>query len=203
MSEPNNPHDAFFKHYLSQPSVAMDFLRQHLPAEILDLIDLSQLRLEKDSFIDEKLRSYFSDLIYTTHTHFDSALRIAFLHEHKSYPDNWVDFQVLRYKMGYWVQEFEQIHAKAEEGQEKQTGKLTPIVVLLVYHGKESWQVDFRFARHFNGMETPNSPLSKVLGRYIPDFEPHLINISEMADEAIQGEVVTRLFVLVLNSSFR
>jgi predicted transposase YdaD len=30
----SNPHDAFFKHYLSQPSVARDFLRQHLPLAV-------------------------------------------------------------------------------------------------------------------------------------------------------------------------
>lgn len=58
-----NPHDAFFKHYFSQPAVAADFLRHHLPAEVTALLDLGQLRLEKDSFVDEKLRSYFSDMI--------------------------------------------------------------------------------------------------------------------------------------------
>lgn len=63
-----NPHDAFFKQYLSQPAVARDFLQQYLPADLTALLDLSQLRLEKDSFVDEKLRSYFSDLIYTTMT---------------------------------------------------------------------------------------------------------------------------------------
>ena len=30
-NEPVNPHDAFFKQYLSHPQVAVDFLRQHLP----------------------------------------------------------------------------------------------------------------------------------------------------------------------------
>ena len=205
-----NPHDAFFKHYLSQPAVAVDFLRQYLPGEVLTLIDLTQLRLEKDTFVDEKLRGHFSDLIYSTVTRFNTALRIAFLYEHKSYPDEWVDFQSLRYLVGYWVQEFDQLNAKpfaTEKAQEqarqnKQPQTLTPIVVLLVYHGKEAWQVELRFARHFSGMEDANSPLSQALGRYVPDFEPHLINISSMSDEAIQGEVVTRLFVLVLKHIF-
>ena len=202
--EQNNPHDAFFKQYLSQPSMAIDFLRQHLPAEIFDLLDLSQLRMEKDSFVDEKLRSYFSDLIYSTSTRFNSDLRIAFLYEHKSYTDDWVDFQVLRYKLGYWVQEFEQLNAEADKatGQQKRTRTLTPIVVLLVYHGKAAWQVNFRFARHFNGMEDETSPLSQALARYVPAFEPHFINLSTMSDEAIQGEVLTRMMSLVLKHIF-
>jgi hypothetical protein len=41
-----------------------------------------------------------------------------------------------------------------------------------------------------------------VLARYVPDFEPHVINVSTLDDAAIQGEVVTRLFVLVLKHIF-
>jgi predicted transposase/invertase (TIGR01784 family) len=106
-----NPHDAFFKHYLSRPDVAVDFLRQFLPAEVAALRDLTQLQMEKDSFVDERLREYFSDLISTTITREQTPVRIALLCEHKSYPDPWVTFQVLRYQVGYWVREFDQIHA--------------------------------------------------------------------------------------------
>jgi hypothetical protein len=51
-------------------------------------------------------------------------------------------------------------------------------------------------------MGDPTTPLAQVLARYVPDFEPHFINVSTMADDAIQGEVVTRLFVLVLKHIF-
>lgn len=204
-----NPHGAFFKHYLSQPAVAVDFLRQHLPAEITVLLDLHQLRLEKDSFVDEKLRSYFSDLIYTTSTRSATPVRIAFLREHKRYPDEWVDFQVLRYKVGYWVQEFEalqaaEVAAKTAEmpGRPQHRKTLTPILAVLVYHGAEAWNIQLRFARHLTGMEDPNAQLSQVLGRYVPDFEPHFVNLSTIADEAIRGKVATRMMVTVLKYIF-
>lgn len=212
-----NPHDAFFKQYLSQPAVARDFLQQYLPADLNVLLDLSQLRLEKDSFVDEKLRSYFSDLIYTAMTHDATPVCVAFLAEHKSYPDDWVDFQVLRYKVGYWVREFEAIHAaQAKQKAAKETGEstpgrvaqpqpcttLTPILVLLVYHGVPSWQIPLRFARHLTGMQDPASPLSQAMGRYVPDFEPHFVNISAMTDAAIRGEVTTRVLVTVLKYIF-
>jgi hypothetical protein len=51
-------------------------------------------------------------------------------------------------------------------------------------------------------MEDPTPPLAQVLARYVPDFEPHVINVSTLDDAAIQGEVVTRLFVLVLKHIF-
>ena len=210
-----NPHDAFFKQYLSQPTVAADFMRHHLPAEVTALLDLSQLRLEKDSFVDEKLRSYFSDLIYTTvtkptETTTATPVSIALLAEHKSYPDMWVDFQVLRYKVGYWVREFEAIEAAQKKQRTIENTRLspsrttlTPIIVLLVYHGQATWQIPLRFARHLTGMEDPDAPLAQVMGRYVPDFEPHFVNISTLADEAIRGEVATRLLVTVLKYIFR
>ena len=213
-----NPHDAFFKQYLSQPAVASDFLRNHLPAEVVALLNLNHLRLEKDSFVDEKLRSYFSDLIYTAMTHDANPVAVALLAEHKSYPDEWVDFQVLRYKVGYWVREFEAIEAEVEKqrAEAKSTAEaglpppartkarttLTPILVILVYHGKDEWQIPLHFARHLTGMEDPASPLSQVMGRYVPDFEPHFINISAMTDDAIRGEVTTRLMLTVLKYIF-
>jgi hypothetical protein len=51
-------------------------------------------------------------------------------------------------------------------------------------------------------MQDPESPLAKALAPYIPDFEPHLVNLTALPDEEIQGEVVTRLFVLVLKHIF-
>ena len=51
-------------------------------------------------------------------------------------------------------------------------------------------------------MEDPSSPLAQVMGRYVPDFEPHLVNVSTIADEAIRGEVTTRLIVTVLKYIF-
>ncbi len=50
-NEPVNPHDAFFKQYLSHPPVAADFLRHQLSAPVVDLLDLGQLQLAKDSLV--------------------------------------------------------------------------------------------------------------------------------------------------------
>ena len=124
----------------------------------------------------------------------------------------------MRYKVGYWVREFEAIEAEVEKqraeaksaaeaglpppARTKARTTLTPILVILVYHGKDEWQIPLRFARHLTGMEDPASPLSQVMGRYVPDFEPHFINISAMTDDAIRGEVTTRLMLTVLKYIF-
>ncbi|MEZ4727942.1 MAG: Rpn family recombination-promoting nuclease/putative transposase [Caldilineaceae bacterium] len=185
-------------------------MRTHLPAAVVALVDLTRLELAKDSFVDEQLRNHFSDLVYRTVTTEETPVAFSLLFEHKSYPDEWVDFQVLRYIMRMWEQEFAEIqaaHKAAKEAQAKpgrlaRIQTLTPILPLLVYHGKDEWKVSLRFARHLTGMQDPESPLAKALAPYVPDFEPHLINLTALPDEEIQGEVVTRLFVLVLKHIF-
>ncbi|MFN8488243.1 MAG: Rpn family recombination-promoting nuclease/putative transposase [Caldilineaceae bacterium] len=204
-NEPVNPHDAFFKQYLSYPHVAADFLRQHLPAELVQLLDLTQLQLQKDSFVDEQLRSHFSDLVYRTVTREQTPVAIALLFEHKSYPDEWVNFQLLRYQVQLWQQEFEQLQSAKVEKTDKRTAKkrtLTPILALLVYHGQDDWKVALRFSRHLTGLADADSPLAQTLARYVPDFEPYFVNLTALSDEALQGEIVTRLFSLVLKHIF-
>lgn len=60
-----DPHDTFFRQLLSEPSVAVDFVQNYLPAKIVPLLDLSQLRIEKDTFVDARLRKHFSDVLYS------------------------------------------------------------------------------------------------------------------------------------------
>ena len=50
------PHDALFKQFLTHPETAKDLLDIHLPAQLRDICDLTTLKLESGSFIEESLR---------------------------------------------------------------------------------------------------------------------------------------------------
>ncbi|EEJ8283448.1 Rpn family recombination-promoting nuclease/putative transposase, partial [Salmonella enterica subsp. enterica] len=58
------PHDAAFRQFLTQPEIARDFMELHLPAELRAICDLSTLKLESGSFVEDDLRQYFSDVLY-------------------------------------------------------------------------------------------------------------------------------------------
>lgn len=92
MSDITNPHDAFFKQFMTKPEIAADFLTQHLPAGVLALLDLTTLTEEKESFIDAHLRQHFSDVLYQVQTKRGKSVYIYQLFEHKSYSDPWVAF---------------------------------------------------------------------------------------------------------------
>ncbi len=60
-----NPHDAFFRQFLSRTEVARDFLQIHLPADIADRCQWDTLAIESSSFVEPDLRQYYSDIVYS------------------------------------------------------------------------------------------------------------------------------------------
>jgi len=189
MSQITNPHDAFFKQFLSKPEIAADLLTQHLPSELLALLDLPTLAEQKESFVDEALRSHFGDLLYQVQTKGGKPLYLYLLFEHKSYPDDDVAFQVLRYKVRIWEKEI----GKAK--------RLTPIIALVVYHGEVKWTVPKNFAGLFV-WEKDEQAIEAVLRHYLPEFAYHLVDLSALSDAEIQGGVWLRVFELLLKHIF-
>ena len=103
------PHNNFFHYALSHAHAARDLIQTHLPPNLVQLLDLHSLELQKDSFIDEDLRQSFSDLLYSVQ--FAGANdpsiegQVYLLFEHKSQSDPMTCFQLLRYivRMSYPV----------------------------------------------------------------------------------------------------
>ena len=46
-----DPHDTFLRQLLSEPKVAANFVQNYLPAEVVMLLDLAHLRIEKDTLV--------------------------------------------------------------------------------------------------------------------------------------------------------
>ena len=86
MDEINNPHDVYFRESLTRREIVQDFLRWHLPAELLAFVDLGSLEISKDSYVSKELRASYSDLVYQLRPRAlpDLALCVYMLFEHKS-----------------------------------------------------------------------------------------------------------------------
>ena len=98
----SNPHDRYFREIFSDPVVAQDLLRNYLPSQVVESLDLTTLVLQKESFIDEDLRQHFTDLLYTVQQRNGAPAQVYILFEHKSYPDRLTSFQLLRYLVRIW-----------------------------------------------------------------------------------------------------
>ena len=178
-----NPHDRFFKETFGRPQVTRDFLRSYLPADVAALIDFDTLELEKETFIDEELRLYASDLICHVKTRDGKALSVFFIFEHKSYPDLLALFQLLRYVV-------RQLERLLESGE-----GLRPVVCLLLYHGEESWRWGERLSGLYAGPES--------LRRYWPELQVEVLDFSAYSTTEIRGALLVRATLLLMQSITR
>ncbi len=62
------PHDAAFRAFMASPEVARDFVELHLPEEYRQLCDVSTLRLEPCTFVDQDLKQYACDALFSMKT---------------------------------------------------------------------------------------------------------------------------------------
>ena len=104
----NNPHDTFFRAAFARPEVSSPFFQRYLPPGALAHLDLDTLSLEKDSFIDERLRKHRADLLFSVKGQAGQPVLIYLLLEHKSYQDRWTAFHTAirghprTYSMNHW-----------------------------------------------------------------------------------------------------
>ncbi|MGX5057135.1 Rpn family recombination-promoting nuclease/putative transposase [Enterobacter asburiae] len=160
------PHDATFKQFLTQPEIARDFMHIHLPAELRAICDLSTLKLESGSFVEDDLRQYFSDVLYSLKTTAGEDGYIMVLIEHQSSPDKFMAFRQLRYAVAAMQRHLDAGHKK-----------LPLVIPVLFYTGKRS---PYPYStRWLDGFDNPD-----LAGRlYSGDFP--LVDVTVIPDEEI------------------
>ncbi|MBJ3814953.1 Rpn family recombination-promoting nuclease/putative transposase [Shimwellia pseudoproteus] len=161
------PHDLAFKQFLSHPATARDFMQLHLPAELQAICDFTTLTLEPGSFVEETLRPYFSDILYSL----KSSRGDAYIHvliEHQSTPDRHMAFRLIRYAVAA-------MHRHLEAGHKK----LPLVIPVLFYTGKRS---PYPYStRWLDGFADPG--LAEKL--YSSDFP--LVDVTVIPDDEIMN----------------
>ncbi|KTR44902.1 hypothetical protein NS303_21970, partial [Pantoea ananatis] len=159
------PHDATFRQFLTQPEIARDFMELHLPAELRAVCDLSTLKLESGSFVEDDLRQYFSDVLYSLKTAQGDDGYVHVLIEHQSSPDKHMAFRLLRYAVAAMQRHLEAGHKK-----------LPLVIPVLFYTGKRRpypystrWLDEFTDPALANRLYSTAFPLVDVT--IIPDEE--------------------------------
>jgi predicted transposase/invertase (TIGR01784 family) len=179
--------DKFVRRTLSKIEVAKDFLQLSLPPKLLEFIDLNTLELTKDTFVDKNLKEAFSDVIYKVSLkNSDSQAYIYALVEHKSYPDAFVSFQLLKYMVRIWEREV----PASKEDEKYPIKKLPPIIPIVLYHGASKWNISLNFKPLIFRYED--------FEQYIPDFNYILCDLSEYDDDKIIGNAIFKAGMLIL-----
>ena len=166
------PHDATFRQFLTQPDIAREFMELHLPAELRAVCDLSTLKLESGSFVEEDLRQYFSDVLYSLKTTAGDGY-VHVLIEHQSSPDRHMASRMFRYAVAAMQRHLDAGHKK-----------LPLVIPVLFYTGKRSpYPYSTRWLDEFGDPELAgrlySSPFPLVDVTVIPDDE--IMNHRSMA----------------------
>ncbi|MDM3444192.1 MULTISPECIES: Rpn family recombination-promoting nuclease/putative transposase [Citrobacter] len=158
------PHDAIFKTFLNHPATARDFLRLHLPASLQKLCDLKTLQLESGSFIEDDLRAYYSDVLWSLKTREGDGYIYTII-EHQSTADAHMAFRLMRYAIAV-------MHRHLAAGHKK----LPLVIPMLFYHGAASpypyslcWLDEFDDPKAARQLYTAAFPLIDIT--VVPDDE--------------------------------
>jgi len=159
------PHDATFRQFLKIPDIARDFMKIHLPTELQAICDLSTLKLENGSFVEQNLRQYFSDILYSLKTVDGDKGYVQVLIEHQSSPDKHMAFRMIRYAVAAMQSHLDAGHQK-----------LPLVIPVLFYTGKRTpypystnWLQEFTDPKRAKNLYNSDFPLVDIT--VIPDEE--------------------------------
>lgn len=149
---------------MTHPETARDFLDIHLPPALRKLCDLNTLQLASGSFIEDDLRPYYSDVLYSLTTGNGDGY-VYCLIEHQSTPDKHMAFRLMRYAIAAMQRHLDAGH------------KTLPLVIpVLFYQGKVSpypysmsWLDEFETPEYARTLYGENFPLVDIT--IIPDDE--------------------------------
>lgn len=177
----HNPHDAAFQEAFRKRELFRALCEAGLPPEVIRHIDLDHLELEKNSFVDEKLKNSHSDVVYRTRLlNWPAFLYILF--EHQSTPDPLMAFRLLCYMANVW-KDYLAKNPKAK--------RLPVIIPAVFYHGQRRWRSPTEFA---DLMECPEE-----LKRFTPNFIYPLIDLNHFkAETTLLGDQLRLRIVLHL-----
>ncbi len=161
-------HDKFLRAILADKEIATGYFRICLPENITGRLDWSTLTQLPDTYISKELRKTVSDIVYSCRAK-DSRqeLTISLLLEHKSKPEKFTPVQLGSYLFS---------------GFQKQVvldKKLSPIIPVLLYHGKERWQ--------YRTLMTLFKNLDQGLRPFVPEHDYIFHDLGEIPDEHIEA----------------
>lgn len=178
----NNAHDKFARQFLTHPERARDFLNNFLPAALKNQIDFSTLEIDPTDLVDSKLQEHRTDVLFSLRQVNNEPLFVYVLVEHKSYLEDRVALQLLRYMMQIW-----------EKCDKKEP--LPMILPLVLYHGERDWNISSHFKDLFHVLPGAEP--------YMVDFSYQLLNLKEEPDENIKGGAIYLAQMLLMKKFFQ
>ncbi len=178
-------HDLFFQVGADDLLIARELVRYTTPTDIYSQIVIEELRLAPTTHVNSNLKMVIGDIVYETRLRrSDCESKVLILFEHKSaLPSKPIQTQLLSYMVPVWQQD------------ERAGRPLTPIVVVVFYHGKRPWKKK-DYYRFFKCLPPGWEDL-------IPHFRFILFDLTQVsAKEILRHKDIGFLGVMLLSFKF-
>jgi predicted transposase/invertase (TIGR01784 family) len=167
---------------MARPHVAQDFLAMYLPPQIKHQVNLSTLKLQNETFIDDRLKGHLVDLLYSVNFA-DQEGYIYILFEHLSTPDKLIAFRLLKYTLN--IMDY---HLNKSDNK-----KLPIIYPIVLYSGKTQYNAATNIFELFQHQD---------LAKEIMFCDYHLLNIHDIANEDVRNQLYFGLMIKAFRAAF-
>lgn len=182
----HQPHDKLIKRMLSSPDTARDILSLYLPEEILSIVDLSNLELQPNTFIDAEHRTNAVDLLYKTTFHKEQGY-IWILLEHQRKSDYWMPARIFKYIGVIW-----------EHVRRNTKAKNIPFIYpMIIYNGDQP----YHHSLNLSELIQPESTREMFSTLFTKPF--HLIDLSIIPDESLKNAAREKIRGITLLMSLK
>jgi len=171
--------DALFKIVMTEVLAAKEFLEEYLPVALQEKLDLSTIKVEKESFVEPHLKRRLSDVVYSIKTKEGEDAFCYCLLEHQSSDDHFIALRLAKYSLLLCER-----HAKNKD-------KLPLIIPFVIYAGKDKYTAPKNLPDLFEDPEIAKQMLS---GDYF------LIDLQNMPDNEIIRKKHISLFEYTLKN---
>ena len=161
-----NFHDVFFRSFFSTTEKIERLLRTILPQNILDLFDLSTLKIEPSVVVkDLEIRA---DLVLSIVIKSSREVRIILVVDHKSWSDRDVIQQLRKYQLVI-VDEFC-----------RDKGKIpSPVLCIIFYHGDKECTMPSSLHEDWISRGLFSREVFEKLSPYLMNFRPYVFDLSK------------------------
>lgn len=168
-----SPHDHFFRFVFGQVEHARGLLRELVGETTARMFDWSTLRLEPGSYIDERLRSSMSDLLFSIQFRDSQHRALAYLvWDHQRTPNVYMPLRLLNYS-GRALRDYTRSYGAIH-------GYLPPIIPILVYQGPGNWPGPVRLSELHHIPGEPDPPLFMDLHMIVRNIDDGTMSHEEL-----------------------
>jgi flagellar biosynthesis/type III secretory pathway protein FliH len=165
-------HDHSYKLLFSHAEMVADLIRGFVHEDWVRDLDFSTLERVEASFVTRELRERESDIIWRVRWGGERWLYVYLLLEFQSTVDPFMALRMLVYTGLLW-------QSLARDGELAPSGRLPPILPLVLYNGDRPWSAALDLAELIE--EVPGG-----LERYQPRFRYCLLDEGRMAEEELE-----------------